>query len=200
MRIWKLRSGLLQPASPVSTAFLREGRNSSDAAWTQDDGLDLPQQACWRCFMIKAGLSPTRLRRKVLALCAEANYVGDLISELADEARDQQKVLLLSRDEPTESPSKRLAPRSLATSSRLMRARRTDDVTLTLQPSVCPRPRRAMMHDSAPRLVTTADLGARLAAVNWFAVKAVLGVLVRSLQSAKSPTGASDDSERTRDQ
>jgi hypothetical protein len=150
--------------------------------------------------MTKAGLSPTRLRRKVLALCAEANYVGDLISELADEARDQQKVLLLSRDEPTESPSKRLAPRSLATSSRLMRARRTDDVTLTLQPSVCPRPRRAMMHDSAPRLVTTADLGARLAAVNWFAVKAVLGVLVRSLQSAKSPTGASDDSERTRDQ
>ena len=39
--------------------------------------------------MIKAGLSPTRLRRKVLALCAEANYVGDLISELAHEARDQ---------------------------------------------------------------------------------------------------------------
>src|SRR6516162_1555343 len=96
MRIWKLRSGLLQPASPVSTAFLREGRNSSDAAWTQDDGLDLPQQACWRCFMIKAGLSPTRLRRKVLALCAEANYVGDLISELAHEARDQQQALLLA--------------------------------------------------------------------------------------------------------
>src|SRR5262245_26417311 len=50
----------------------------------------------WRCFMIKAGLSPTRLRRKVLALCAEANYVGDLISELAHEARDQQQALLLA--------------------------------------------------------------------------------------------------------
>ena len=58
--------------------------------------LDLPQQACWRCFMIKAGLSPTRLRRKVLALCAEANYVGDIISELAHEARDQQQALLLA--------------------------------------------------------------------------------------------------------
>jgi hypothetical protein len=46
--------------------------------------------------MTKAGLSPTRLRRKVLALCAEANYVGDLISELAHEARDQQKALLLA--------------------------------------------------------------------------------------------------------
>src|SRR5215510_7525650 len=65
-------------------------------AGTQDDELDLPQQACWRCFMIKAGLSPTRLRRKVLALCAEANYVGDLISELAHEARDQQQALLLA--------------------------------------------------------------------------------------------------------
>src|SRR5262249_39788966 len=50
----------------------------------------------WRFFMIKAGLSPTRLRRKVLALCAEANYVGDLISELAHEARDQQQALLLA--------------------------------------------------------------------------------------------------------
>jgi len=47
--------------------------------------------------MIKAGLSPTRLRRKVLALCAEANYVGDLISELAHEARDQQALLLAGR-------------------------------------------------------------------------------------------------------
>jgi hypothetical protein len=46
--------------------------------------------------MTKAGLSPTRLRRKVLALCAEANYVGDLISELADEAGDQQQALLLA--------------------------------------------------------------------------------------------------------
>ena len=46
--------------------------------------------------MTKAGLSPTRLRRKVLALCAEANYVGDLISELAHEARDQQQALLLA--------------------------------------------------------------------------------------------------------
>ena len=46
--------------------------------------------------MIKAGLSPTRLRRKVLALCAEANYVGDIISELAHEARDQQQALLLA--------------------------------------------------------------------------------------------------------
>jgi hypothetical protein len=65
--------------------------------------------------MIKAGLSPTRLRRKVLALCAEANYVGDLISELAHEARDQQQALLLA-GQRTESPSKRLAPRSSATS------------------------------------------------------------------------------------
>ena len=46
--------------------------------------------------MIKAGLSPTRVRRKVLALCAEANYVGDIISELAHEARDQQQALLLA--------------------------------------------------------------------------------------------------------
>ena len=76
--------------------------------------------------MIKAGLSPTRLRRKVLALCAEANYVGDLISELAHEARDQQQALLLA-GRVHRMPSKRLAPRSSATSSRPMKARRTDD-------------------------------------------------------------------------
>jgi hypothetical protein len=52
-----------------------------------------------------------------------------------------------------------------------------------------------------------ADLGHdldldRLAALDWFVVKAVLGVLVRSTTSATSacPTGALDDGERMRDQ
>src|SRR5262245_24757489 len=78
------------------TIAKRAGRQCPDPPGLKTTGWDLPQQACWRCFMIKAGLSPTRLRRKVLALCAEANYVGDLISELAHEARDQQQALLLA--------------------------------------------------------------------------------------------------------
>jgi hypothetical protein len=41
-------------------------------------------------------LSPERIRTKLLAICEEANYVADLISELAPYAHNPHDALLLS--------------------------------------------------------------------------------------------------------
>jgi hypothetical protein len=41
-------------------------------------------------------LTPERLRRKVLMLCEDANALGDLIQELASEARDPQQAVSLA--------------------------------------------------------------------------------------------------------
>src|SRR5262249_6888120 len=64
--------------------------------------------------------------RKVLALCAEANYVGDIISELAHEARDQQQALLLA-GRAHRIAIEAVSPEIFGQSSRPMKARRTDD-------------------------------------------------------------------------
>ncbi len=44
----------------------------------------------------RRSLSPERVREKVLAICEEANYLGDLLSELAPYARNPQDALLLA--------------------------------------------------------------------------------------------------------
>jgi hypothetical protein len=41
-------------------------------------------------------LSPERLKVKVLAICEDANSLGDLISELAPQARDPKEALRLA--------------------------------------------------------------------------------------------------------
>ena len=41
-------------------------------------------------------LTPERLRRKVVMLCEDANALGDLIQELASEARDPDQAVSLA--------------------------------------------------------------------------------------------------------
>jgi hypothetical protein len=46
--------------------------------------------------MKRPKMSDARLRHKVLDLCAVANDLGDMISELASEAKDPKRALLLA--------------------------------------------------------------------------------------------------------